>query len=294
MRFFVLISMLLLFHSNGIAQDSLVLKTGQRIPFSRMATLEDQVEIKHEQTEEFHTFSFKEVYGYSEGMKEKTYFFKPNPEPEDEEDFLMVQRLLVGNLSLFEGTGNNQSLYMQKEGRMGKVFGVTDSKYKQEKQFKILKSFVSDDEVSVAYISSAGFKFKWKEIIKVAEYYNDRNFKERKPKAEDVFGWVYLYRTQFQKTKERLVIRMHDEDHDLYLEDYIILNLPIDYASKLYLRDSEVSSTHVMSGELVEQYFEVLYDSKTNTFRFDKKTGTELQYEFYKIRDKVGKKIVHD
>jgi len=294
MRLFCLFIISLTICSSGIAQDSLVLKTGQRIPYTRLSILDDRVEIKHEETKEFHEYPCAEVYGYSEGMKERTYFIKPNPEEDGRGNYLILKRALIGNLSLFEGTGNNQSLYMEKEGRIEKVFGVTESKNQRMERLEILKSFVSHDEESMAYISSSGFKYKWKEILTVATYYNSRNYDEKVPDGNDVMGWVYLYRTQFQKTKDRIVIEMYGEDHDLYLEDYIILPMPIDYASKLSLRDSEIHSTHIMSGELEEQYFEVIYDSKSNTFRFDKKTGTELQYEFYKIRDKVGKKITHD
>ncbi|SMD34554.1 hypothetical protein SAMN04488029_2071 [Reichenbachiella faecimaris] len=294
MRALVLFFFLILFQNFVFAQDSLVLKTGERIPYTRMAVLEDQVEIKHEVTKEFHAFPYDAVYGYSEGMKEKTYFFKQNPETEGGNDYLVVRRLCVGNLSLFEGTGNNQSLYMEKGERLEKVFEVTESKSEKLQRLEILKSFVNDDAESMAYITASGFKFKWKEIETVVEYYNKRNFDEASSSSADVVGTVYLYRTQFQKTKDRIVIKMNGEDHDLYLEDFIMLEMPIDYASKLYLRDSNIRSTHVMSGELEEQYFEILYDAKTNTFRFDKKEGTELQYEFYKIRDKVGKKITHD
>lgn len=294
MRLIILFTVLILAHTYTSAQDSLVLKTGQRIPYTRMSVFNGQVEIKHEETKEFHQYPCQEVYGYSEGMKERTYFFKPNPESTDENDYLVLQRLYVGKLSLFEGTGNDQSLYMEKGEILKKVFGVTESKYEKEERLETLKSFVNDDEESMAYINSAGFKFKWKEIETVVEYYNKRNFEATPYSEDDVYGMVYLYRTQFQKTKDRIVIEMNGEDHDLYLEDFIMLEMPIDHASKLYLRDSEIKSTHVMSGEMEEQFFEILYDSKTNTFRFDKKDGTELQYEFYKIRDKVGKKITHD
>ncbi|MEP2023940.1 MAG: hypothetical protein ABJH98_15595 [Reichenbachiella sp.] len=293
MKALVLFLLLTFIQNFGIAQDSLVLKTGERIPFTRMSMLLDHVEIKHENTKEFHTYSFDEVYGYSEGMKERTYFFKQNPEAENENDYLVLKRLTVGNLSLFEGTGNNQSLYIEKEDRFEKVFQVTDSKAKKYERVEVLKSFVDDDEESTAYISAPSFKLKWKEIETVVAYYNKRNFDEVEPEEDDIFGLVFLYRTQFQKTKDRIVIEMYDHDHDLYLEDYIILEMPIDYASKLSLRDSEIKSSHIMSGELREQYYEVLYDSKSNTFRFDEKSGTELQFEFYKIRDLVQKKITH-
>lgn len=294
MRLIALFTLLILAHTTAFAQDSLVLKTGQRIPYARMTVYDGQVEIKHQVTKEYHQFPCEEVYGYSEGMKERTYFFKSNPESSDVNDYLVVKRLLVGKLSLFEGTGNNQSLYLEKDEIMNKVFDVTESKSARLNRLDVLKSFVDDDDESIAYINSSGFKLKWKEIETVVGYYNKRNFEAEPYSEEDVLGMVYLYRTQFQKTKDRIVVRMNGEDHDLYVEDFIMLEMPIDHASKLYLRDSEIKSTHVMSGELEEQFFEILYDSKTNTFRFDKKDGTELQYEFYKIRDKVGKKITHD
>ena len=295
MKYFIPILFFLLISSAGLAQDSLVLKTGKRIPFTRMAMVDDIIEVKHEVTKEFHTFPCDEVYGYSEGMKERTYFIKPNPEEEDEQgQYLILKRLIIGKISVFEGTGNNQSLYFSKDKRFEKLFGVTESKSERMDRLQILKSFVDNDDESMSYIGSSGFKFNWKEIIKVVEYYNDRNHDYRLPESDDVMGWVYLYRTKFQKTQDRIVIEMHGEDHDLYIEDYIILPMPIEYASKLSLRDSEIRSSYIMSGELEEQFFEVIYDKKTNEFRFDKKTGTELQFEFFKIRDKVGKKITHD
>lgn len=293
MRATILLIITFLIVFPGFSQDSLVLRNNKRIPYSRLAMFNGEVEIKNAETKAFEIYPCDSVYGYSEGMKERTYFLKKNPET-DEKSHLFLSRLEVGNVSIFEGTGNNQSLYAEKDGRLEKILSVTDSKSLKAERLEVFKSFVQDDDESLSYIASSSFKLRWKDIITVAQYYNKRNFRERTPSPNDVLGAVYLYRTQFQKTKEGIKIRLNGKSHDLYIEDYIILDLPVDYASMLSLRDSEVKNTHVISGELEEQFFEVLYDSKTNTFRFDKKGGTELQFEFYKIKDKVGKKISHD
>ncbi|MEO9965734.1 MAG: hypothetical protein ABJF11_08100 [Reichenbachiella sp.] len=277
----------------GYSQDSLVLKNGKRIAYTRLVMYDDQVEIKNEQTKEFETYPCELVYGYSEGMKERTYFLKSNPESEGS-GYFFLKRLKVGRVSLFENTGNDQSLYVEKDGRFEKALGLTEKKSKKVERLETFKSFVADDDESLAYIASSGFKFGWKDISRVIEYYNKRNFIEREPSGDDVYGYVYLYRTQFQKTKQGIKITLNGQQHDLYIEDYIILSLPVAYASMLHLRDSEVNSTQILSGELEEQYFEVLYDSKTNTFKFDKKEGTELRYEFFKIKDKVGARVIHD
>lgn len=293
MRTSTLLVLTLLIVYSGYSQDSLVLKNNKRMSYSRLAMFNGEIEIKNTQTKAFETYPCDSVYGYSEGMKEKTYFLKPNPEP-DEAGHLFVKRLEVGSVSLFEGTGNNQSLYAEKEGRFEKILGLTESKSSKAERLEVFKSLVQDDAESLSFMASSSFKYRWKDIIKVVQYYNRRNYDEREPSPNQVRGAVYLYRTKFQKTKEVIKIFLNGKKHDLYLEDYIILNLPVDYASKLTLKDSEVKNDLVISGELIEQYFEVLYDSKTNTFRFDKKEGTELRYEFYKIKDKVGDRVNHD
>ncbi|UXX80356.1 hypothetical protein N7E81_04490 [Reichenbachiella carrageenanivorans] len=275
---------------NGHAQDTLVLRNGKRIGILRLAMANDHLKVKNSLTKEFEAYPFDSVFGYTKGSKERAYFLKKNPGM-DYSGYFFLKRIAVGRLTLFENTGNDQSLYLEKDGRFEKVFGVTESKAKKAKRLQVFQSFVSDDEESTAYLNAPELKYKWDEIITVVEHYNERNFVERLPQSSDVLGRVYLYRTQFQKTKQGIKIKLYGKDHDLYIEDFIMLNLPVEYASQLHLRDSEVRSTHEMSGELNEQFFEVLLDPGTNTFRFDKKKGTELQYEFFKIRDQVNKKI---
>lgn len=292
MRAFTLIALIFLAAGRLMAQDSLILKNNQHIPFVRLSMLGDEVEIKNGETRETEIYPCDSVYGYCEGMKERTYFLRKDPESEG--NYLFMNRLEVGSISLFENVGNDRGLYAAKGDRFERVFGLTDSKDIKLERLDLFKTFVEDDDESLSYIASNSFRHRWKDIVLVVQYYNRRNFIEREPASEDVKGAVYLYRTKFQKTDEVIKIRLNGQDHDLYIEDYIILNLPVDYASKLYLRDSEIKNEHVISGELLEQYFEVLYDSRTNTFRFDKKEGTELQFEFYKIRDKVQDRIKHD
>lgn len=293
MKIIILFALILVINNSLYAQDSLVLRNNKRIPYTRLAMQDGLVEIKNEVTKAFETYPCDSVYGYSEGMKERTYFLKRNPEP-DEMSHIFLKRLEVGPISLFESTGNVQSLYVEKGDKFEKILGLTESKAKKAERLEVFKTFVEDDIESMSYINSSSYKNRWKDITTVLQYYNRRNFEERNPTSNEVKGAVYLYRTQFQKTKEGIKIDLNGKSHDLYIEDYIILDLPVDYASLLTLRDSEVRSQRVISGELEEQYFEVLYDAKTNTFRFDKKEGTELRFEFFKIKDKVGKKITHD
>lgn len=293
MRAHILLALVILTAGNLFAQDSLVLKNNRRIPFARLSMLEGEIEIKNALTKEMEIYPCDSVYGYSEGMKERTYFLKKDPESEDDH-YLFMNRLQVGSISLFESVGSDRGLYASKGNRLEKVFGVTDSKAMREEQLATFKTMVEDDSESLSYLASGSFRHRWKDIELVVEYYNRRNFVAQEILDNDVIGKLYLYRTKFQKTDEVIKIRLNGKDHDLYIEDYIILNLPVDFASKLQLRDSEVKNELVISGELLEQYFEVLYDSKTNTFRFDKKEGTELQFEFYKIRDKVQDRITHD
>lgn len=275
---------------SGHAQDTLVLRNGKRIGILKLAMANDHLEVKNSATKAFESYPFDSVFGYSKGSKERAYFLKKNPS-KDYSGYFFLKRIAVGRLTLFENTGNDQSLYLEKDGRFEKVFGMTESKAKKAKRLDIFMSFVSDDEESTAYLNAPGFKYKWNEILTVVAHYNERNFVERLPQAGDVLGRVYLYRTQFQKTMQGIKIKLYGKDHDLYIEDFIMLDLPVAYASQLHLRDSEVRSTHELSGEFNEQFFEVLLDPDTNTFRFDKKKGTELQYEFFKIKDQVDKKI---
>ena len=65
--------------------------------------------------------------------------------------------------------------------------------------------------------------------------------------------------------------------------------MPIKNASRITVSSDYSSNYKLVAGEMTDQYYEVSFDQKTRKFIFEEKKGYERQYEFYKIKKKVGK-----
>jgi len=296
MRIIAIIFIFLTIQFSGNSQDSLILKTGRRIAFSKINFLEDEIEISTYKDKDLLIFDPDSVFGTTYPYREINYFVLPNLGSLSGLKYQILERLEVGLLTLYikrngpgqpERTSGNFYLYLNKDNRIENIFISNVAGKRKKEFFDVFSSFINDDSISVSYINSREFKFKLKDVFEVVQYYNRRNFISKSPDSSTLFGSVYLYRTKFQKTKSGLKIRTIDQVHHLYLEDFIRLRLPINFASKLSLSDGYIKSEKILSGEFVDQYYEVLFDSKTGSYLFDKKEGSELQYEFYKIKNKT-------
>lgn len=269
-----------------MAQDTLILANGRRAAYVNIAQYADAIEITdlNSWTE---TFAPDSVVGYCSTSYGITYYRKPDPSGLSK--YLMLSRALAGEISLYENNRGVYELYIEKGDRFEKIMDATFTREGEEQAFEVFKSFVEDDEQSLAYISQKKFSFKFDEIMLVAEYYNRRNFERQQPDALDLRGRVYLYRTKFQKFKTGLNVRAYGKDHEIFVEDYIQLELPIEYPSRLTIHDDFLRSEVIVSGDLTDRYYEIVYDNKSNSFVIEEKTGSELQYEFNNIRDKVAR-----
>ncbi|RJE71453.1 hypothetical protein BGP76_04965 [Reichenbachiella sp. MSK19-1] len=274
-----------------MGQDTLVLKSGKRIPFTRMVTYEDVVQVKDYNIKEMIDVLPDSIIGYSQAKKDEDYFMIFPPETGS---YLFVERLMTGSITLYLDQYGGYVLYAKKNDELFELYDAHDNKREREEKLKTLKTLVADDAESYGYVSAPGFKLKNKEIQKVLYHYNERNYVERTPTADDVVGTVYLYRTQFQKTKNRVRVVLFGETHDLYIRDYIQLNIPIEYASRMLIYDRDIKSDLLITGELEDQYYELLYDGQKDEFVLEPKNGTEQHYEFYGIKEQVGEKMSGD
>lgn len=267
------------------AQDTLVLKSGRRVPFLRMQAYEDVVRVKDYEQNKMVDFLPDSILGYSQATKEEDYFLIFDPS--DPEQYLFVERILVGPITLYSYDKSGLALFAEKDGDIFEVYSLHASSEDQSTFQKDFVSLVSDDMESASYVSAAAYRHKQKEIELVVEHYNRRNHLDQLPDDDEIRGTVYLYRTRFQKTKDRIFVTLYGEAHDLYIEDFIQLEVPVRYPAKVILSDRYVSNEVLLTGELEDQFYEVLYDKRTKGFRLDPKDGTELHFEFYGIKDKV-------
>lgn len=272
------------------AQDSLVLVNGHRIAFTKMKEFPNRIEILTREGE-LREFSPDSILGISEPDKRKQFYLKLNPDEDDPYNYLFVQRLVSGTVSLYEKTKGADAIYLEKNNRFEMVFDPIERGEEKLARFEVFKSFFEDDMESMSYIESPSFVYKFKEIMVVLEHYNPRNLEVRIPRDEHVRGKIYLYRTKFQKTKSGLKIKYFDGAHDLYIEDFIQLEAPVNYPSQITVYDDFYKTDILISGDLEDQFYEVLYDKKSNGFILDSKKGTELYMEIVNIREKVDKRI---
>ncbi len=272
------------------AQDSLLLVNGRRIAYEKLEELGDSIEVMTLDQKVLY-FDPDSVKGYSEIVNERRFFCKPNPDTANFQTYVFVERLVSGKLSLYEKTRGQDAIYLEKGERFEKIFDPIESYQEKQDRIEVFTSFIDDDDESLSYVQNPNFIFKFKEIMLVLEHYNQRNFEVTKPNPEDLRGTVYLYRTKFQKTKSGIKIKFFDGVHDLYIEDFIQLDVPIDYPSKMVIYDDYYKSEVSLSGTFEDQYYEVLYNKRANGFILKQKTGTELYMEFVKIREKVDKWI---
>lgn len=287
-------------HAVVLGQDSLVLVTGKRIAYSKIDFEPDHIRIKAFSSREKLIFSPDSVLGFCSPTRELNYYIKPYKEATNGLSYQFLEKIKTGKINLYiksgtdgqpEFTFGNTYLYMEKDGLLECVFASNALGGKKLLIYDVFAGFVEDDEESAAYVSDAAFKLKMDEVIKVTEYYNRRNSSEQDPKPEDVMGRVFLYRTRFQKPKRGISISLYGEQHKLYINDFIQLNLPVEYATKFTISDDYLNNSQLLSGDFTDQYFEVTYDKKNNIFSFEKKEGDEVQYEFYTIKKNVMGRI---
>ena len=228
-------------------------------------------------------------------IHEVNFFVKSVPEEIEEFPYRLLQRTEVGHINLYKlesakgqphPTSGNVIYYMEKEGRIELVYVSNAAGDQRDEYMDKLRSFFTDDEQSMSYINS-DFRYKGKEVEKMVEYYNKRNFEMHEKAESAVTGKIYVYRTHLQQEKSQVDIHYFDEDHRLFVDDFIIMRLPIAYPVKVRIEGDFVSSTHIMSAEFTDQYFELVYDKKANRYEFERKDGTELKYEFFRIRNKA-------
>ncbi|MGL1886589.1 MAG: hypothetical protein OCD76_08755 [Reichenbachiella sp.] len=276
------------------SQDTLVLRSGRRVPFTKINEYSDLIQVKDYQQNKLIDFLPESIIGYSQALKDETYFLIFEPEGQNRGEYLFVERLEVGVITLYAKERGGFTLYAEKNNSLFEIYNIQSNKTIKGDNLSQFKSIISDDQESEEYVSSSGFKFKTKEIQKVIQYYNRRNYQDHQPSSEDVLSTIYFYRTKFQKTKEKIRIKLNGQLHELYIEDFIQLDLPINHASKLTFFDSHVRNDIILSGGLKDQFYEVLYDPRDNVFQLDPKDGTELHFEFNGIKEKVINQIGKD
>jgi hypothetical protein len=279
------------FCSTLFAQNSLVIKNGKDIPYSKIEFLKDSIKVESLDTEEVFSFHFKSVIGYCSPTNEENYYVKRNVDLSSELSYQFFERMEVGPLYLYrrKDIAPEMFLYMEKDGRIEKVYSVHASGQKKAEMLEVFKSFVADDEESLRYINDKKFNYNKDDILVVVQYYNRRNFYSLDQEEDKSLGKIFLYRTKFQKIKNELEIEVYGKRHKLFRNDFIEFDMPIKNASRITVSSDYSSNYKLVAGEMTDQYYEVSFDQKTRKFIFEEKKGSERQYEFYKIKKKVGK-----
>ena len=273
------------------AQNMLVLKDGKRIPYANIDFQKDTISIKTMETDENLSFYFESVIGYCSPIDEENYYIKKNLDWDGDLSYQFFERMEVGTIYLYrrKDTSPDTYLYMEKNGRLENVFNALESGKNKDAIFEVFKSFVADDEESMRYINDKKFNYSLADMVVVIQYYNRRHNYIYNQIDEESRGKVFLYRTKFQKIKNELVIELYGEKHKLYRNDFIEFDIPIQTASKVTVTSDYSSNFKLLAGEMTDQYYEVRFDQKTRKFIFESKEGPERQYEFYKIKKKLGK-----
>ncbi|MFY0626097.1 MAG: hypothetical protein JXR07_07380 [Reichenbachiella sp.] len=284
MKNIFLLFIVLMVVDDCFSQDSLLLSSGKRVPYLQLKKYPDSIGVKT-LDKNFVYYQPEDVFGYSESLKEKGYFLKTNPEEGDIFSYVFVDRIISGRITLFEKMKGGVSMYFEKDGRFEKIFDPVEFKEEKENRFKTFTSFFEDDQESMKYILDPDFSFKFKEVFRATEFYNLRNHKEVLPSQDDLKGKVFLYRTKFQKRQGNVVVKYFDGINYLRIEDFIELSLPLEYPTRITVSDDFYETDIILTGEFEDQYYELLYDKKTNGFIIEAKGGSELYMEFSRIQD---------
>ncbi|WP_109831030.1 hypothetical protein [Reichenbachiella versicolor] len=275
-------------HAYG--QDTLIMKDGRRIAFMKMWQYTDGIELKMADDSDNILVHPDSILGYWNNSKELSYFMVKDPDAKEGYEYIFTEREQVGAVSLFT-THTTDKMFALKGGQMVKIWDSYDRKDMMDARGASFRLLFSEDSESMAYLNDPKYKHSPKEISHVVRYYNLRNYQDPDPVLSRVKGKVLIYRTRFQKTKDVIKINNRGKIGELHINDFNVFEVPILQPLKLTFYDGVSRTDILISAEMSEQYFEVLYDKKTNGFRLDEKTGTELQYEFFGIRDKVQKKM---
>lgn len=230
------------------AQDTLFFSSGQKTAFIKLRENRDAISIITYPDRNEVICSPDSVIGYKEELKEHSRFLLQPTNIEKEMDYFFAERLEVGPLMLFKYDKSGLALYLSKNGEVERIFSAVERGDAKARRLARFLHFLSDDSESVAYVSSPSFDFKYKEVIKVIQYYNKRNFIEKKPSSGELMGNLYLYRTKFQKTEEGMKIIAYGDYHDLYINDFIQLQIPVNYATKLTIKDRNYKSELLVGG----------------------------------------------
>lgn len=285
------------------AQDSLVLKTGERIGIKKVQYTPQEIVLKSLPDGEVHAYPWQEVLAKISSKHDNDFFIKPYPNSKSGLDYQMLERIESGPLNLYikksskgqiEKTLDNFHLYLEKGDRIEQVY-VSNAGGKRKKDlFNKFKSFMYDDADAIFYVDGPTFKQRLEEIRTAVQKYNLANHEDTTPQSNDVVGNVILYRTNLQKSKEGLRIFLQGERHFLYIDDFISLRVPINRPVKLRIKDSKHESERILTAAFNDLYYEVSFDDYSGKFVFEKKEGEELQYEFYKIKSATKDKLTKE
>lgn len=295
-RMRIAVTFLMFFFNSTIlhlyAQDKLVLRDGRKIAYGKMELHKDSIEVTTYDEKEHLIFHHESIVGYCSPIDEENYYIKRNIDFNSDDSYQFFERMEVGRINLYrrQNTSEEYYLYMEKDGHIDNVYSFLNNGKRKKGTFETFLSFVDDDEISLRYVNDKKFNYRYEDIIIVVQYYNRRNFVPNDPSIEKTRGTVFFYRTKFQKLKKELKIELFGKTHDLYVDDFIQFDMPIESASEITVTSDYSSNNKLLAAEMTDQYYEVIFDKKARRFVFEKKTGTERQYEFYKIKKKVGGK----
>lgn len=281
MNRYIWLCLILLSVSDIWAQDSLIYHNGRTVAYKKYNWIPHAVEILT-YNNEWISVPADSLLGINMIAKEKTYFCIENPDTTDHYSLLLVERIESGSINLYRSRVDGLKFYIQKNGKILDLMSGNKDEGKA-----MLKSFVANDIESITYINSRDFSLKWKQIALVVRKYNERNFVHHDREKFEAKGTVYLYRTNFQDTKNRIKIDGYGEIHDLYINDFIVLDIPIEYPTRFKVYDGNNNNEVTVVGEFQDQYYEVHFDERRGSFVFDLKSGSELLYEFSKISNMV-------
>ena len=131
----------LFFVAQLYAQDTLILKSGNRIPYTKLTEYTDAIEIKSSEGKAFLSFPQDSIYGISQPFKELSFFLKLIPDSDTTAHYEFVERLEVGKVSLYQYTRKNLDLYLEKDGKIEHVYNSIERKTLRDQKLSLFESF---------------------------------------------------------------------------------------------------------------------------------------------------------
>lgn len=292
MKFQITIGLILLSILGSKGQGTLLLQDGQKINFTKKKESGDKLILTDKKQKR--EINVNEVKGYFEDYEFIIYYKKPFNSTRNQ----YLRRTLEGKINLYQkttttksynGNGgysyiNSEEYYIEKGDRFELIFetGVVGQGKKQ--RIEILKSLVSDSDVTLNSISE-DFKLTSENLINVIRNYNIQKYESKVTLDTSSLSTIVFYRVgkdiaksiseriQYRNlSDDSISISIHNKSFILPSYEWQEVKIPVNELIKMCMGNTNSYCDLINAHNLFKIYIEVGHNKKSGEF-YIKQTG---------------------